>query len=282
VCEPYLPLRFVKTGYNDKVPVAAKAIVWILPLLKGQRACIRSLPKAGKTHLIYDLAMGAHGQKDLRSFVLLLDQTPETVSRFRKLLPYTELIYTTYETDCDKQVYAAEFLLKRAKRYVESGYDVLLIVDSLNALARAYNETNESVGGKVLAGGLESKTVHYLKKYFGTSRCLEDGGSLTMLCALAEDTGNPADDIIASEVLSLSNYEIALNEKLAQRRVYPSIDYKKSRSDFEINQDKQKENKKFIVEKFHGAGEEILNAILANAETIDAFNENLKKDRSWK
>ncbi len=282
VCDPYKPLRFVKTGYNDKVPVAAKSVDWILPLLKGQRACIRSVPKAGKTNLIYDLAMGAHGQDDLRSFVLLLDQTPETVSRFRKLLPHTELIYTTYETDCDKQVYAAEFLLKRAKRYVESGYDVLLIVDSINALARAYNETNESVGGKVLAGGLESKTVYYLKKYFGTSRCLEEGGSLTMLCALAEDTGNPADDIIVSEILSLANYEIALSEKLAQRRVYPCIDYKKSRSNFEINENDQKQIKRFMIEEFpYGTGEERLHEILAGSDKIDEFKERLKKDRSW-
>lgn len=279
VCEPHKSLQFIKTGINDKVPVAAKCVDWILPLLKGQRACVRSAPKAGKTHFIYDLAMAAHGQENLRSFVLLLDQSLETVSRFRKLLPHTELIYTTYETDCDKQVYAAQYLLKRAKRYVESGYDVLLIVDSLNALARAYNETPESVGGKVLTGGLESKTLQYLKKYFGTSRCLENGGSLTMLCALAEDTGNPADDIIASEMLSLCNYEIALSETLAQRRIYPSIDYKKSRSNFEPQAEEQKAIRKFMLEEFpYGNGEEKLNEILSVAETISNLQQALKID----
>lgn len=134
-------------------------------------------------------------------------------------------MYSTYDDDPDRQIFTAEFLLKRAKRYAECGHDVLLLVDSLTALAHAYNELPESAGGKVLADGLESKTLQYVKKFFGSARCLEGGGSLSILGTVSKNTGNPMDDLLHAELSAVANLEVALSEELARQRIYPAIDF---------------------------------------------------------
>ena len=210
--------------------VAVKALEWIVPVYKGQRACLISTPKAGKTSILYEITKSAIAQKDVLTYVLLIEQTPETVTQFRAILPEDQIVYTTYEDDEDKQVFTAEFLLKRAIRQVESGKDVLLIVDSLTALAHAFNNTDESSGGKVLAGGLESKTLHYLKKFFGLARSLENGKSLTMIGALSVNTGNVADDVLTAELSTIASLELHLSDELAIKRIYPAFDFIKTRS----------------------------------------------------
>lgn len=208
----------------------AKIFRWLIPIGKGQRGCIVSSPKAGKTGLLTELAKAVKSEgENITVTALLIDQSPENVGRFRKIVDKENLIFTTYDDTPERQVFAAEFLLKRAKRLAESGKDVLILVDSLNALARAFNETEASEGGKTLAGGLESKTVHYIKKYFGAARCLEEGGSITMLGSLSEGTGNPADDLICAELSALDNLEIRLNDELARRRIYPALDLLQTR-----------------------------------------------------
>ena len=206
--------------------VAMKYLQWLLPFGKGQRGCITSSPKAGKTNLLYDVAKAAIANNPYLSvMVLLIDQPPESVGAFRKITSSENIIYTTYEDAPETQVFAANFLLKRAKRLAECGRDVLLVVDSLNALAYAYNDTNESAGGKVFANGIESKTLQFIKKYFGAARCLEDSGSLTILGSLGVSTGNPADDLIYSELSRIANMEIRLSARLAAKRIYPAIDF---------------------------------------------------------
>jgi transcription termination factor Rho len=139
-------------------------------------------------------------------------------------------LYTTYEDDPERQVFVAEYLLKRAKRYAECGSDVLVLVDSLSALARAYNDTDASIGGKMLVGGMESKTIQYLKRFFGTARCFEKGGSVTILGTVTVDSGNPADDLISAELSAIGNYEVCLNEQLARKRIYPAIELSSSKT----------------------------------------------------
>lgn len=205
--------------------VAGKYLEWLSPLGKGQRACIVSSPKTGKTRLLIELADKINLlNPDVRVLVLLIDQPPENVGLYRRVVDAENLVYTTYEDESDKQIFAAKFMLKRAKRLAECGKDVLLIVDSLSALAKAYNETEESAGGKMLACGLESKTLHYIKKFFGTARCLEKNGSLAILGSIATDTGNPADDLICAELVALGNYEIRLSGVMATKRIYPALD----------------------------------------------------------
>lgn len=206
-----------------------KLVQWILPLGKGQRGLVVSVPKAGKTRLLQEIAGAATVlNSELKTIALLIDQSPEAVAEYRKAVAQDHLLYTTYDHDPDRQVFVAEYALKRAKAFAESGKDVLLLVDSFNALARAYNDTDLSSGGKMLSCGLESKTVHYLKKYFGAARCFEKQGSLTILGAVSTLTGNPADEYIATELSGLGNMEICLDEALAYKRVYPAFDILKS------------------------------------------------------
>jgi transcription termination factor Rho len=172
-----------------------------------------------------DMAISAkRANKNLSVISVLVDQAPEAISFYKAQVGGENVLFTTYEDSPERQMFIAEFALKRAKRYAETGRDVLLIIDSLNALSRAFNETDASIGGKTLAGGLESKTIQYLKRYFGTARCLEDGGSLTIIGALSVATGNPADDLLRAELAPVSNLEIVMSEDLAKRRIFPPID----------------------------------------------------------
>ncbi len=216
--------------YSEKTnSVAMKYLQWLLPLGKGQRGCITSAPKGGKTNLLYDVAKSAIANNPyLTVMVLLIDQPPESIGVFRKIISKENIVYTTYEDEPERQVFAANFLLKRAKRLAECGRDVLLLVDSLNALAYAYNDTDDSAGGKVFSNGIESKTLQFIKKYFGTARCLENGGSITILGTLGVSTGNPADDLIYSELARIANVEIYLSARLAVKRIYPAIDFSRS------------------------------------------------------
>ena len=226
VCYAQKTVPFVSQANSS---ISAKYIEWILPLYQGQRATILSSPKAGKTELLYTLTISAlNASRDVKVLVLLNAQSPETVWRFRNVVPEEQLIYTTYDDSPEKQVFAAEFMLKRAKRFVECGKNVVLFVDSFSALAKAYNETEDSAGGKVLAGGLESKTLQYMRRFLGSARCFKQGGSLTLLGTVACETGNPFDEVLSLELSSLVNYQIYLNEDIATKGVYPAIDLQKS------------------------------------------------------
>ncbi len=223
VTYPDEPLCFYQDGNYSKIE--HKFFDWISPIYRGQRALITGAPKSGKTKILQELALSAHALNEyVRVFVLLVDQSLETVNAFRKSLPKDRLVYTTYEEEADRQVFAAKFLLNRAKRFVESGRDVVLVVDSLNALARAFNDTEESAGGKMLPCGLESKTVHFIKKYFGAGRRMERGGSLTIIGGVSTATGNPADEYLASELATLSNLKVTLSDSMAVKRSYPALD----------------------------------------------------------
>ena len=215
-------LRMYEKGHFTSTSV--KYLDWLIPLAFGQRGCVFAAPKAGKTSLLLNIAQSAAPLNEgLKTLALLIDQPPETVSQFRAITESENLVYTTYDDEPERQIFAAEFILKRAKRLTECGYHVLLIVDSLTALAKAYNETDASSGGKVLVGGLESKTLQYIKKYFGTARCFGRKGSLTMIGSVDTETGNPVDDIISAELAKLSNVDLCLNAEAAAKRIYPAF-----------------------------------------------------------
>ncbi|MBE7084917.1 MAG: hypothetical protein E7368_02550 [Clostridiales bacterium] len=227
-CYPEGKIAFC--GENEE-NATLKYFDWVSPIRKGQRTCVIAPPKAGKTQLIYDLACSAQkNNPNVYVFVLLIDQSPETVGKFRRVFGENALVYTTYEDDIEWQAFSAEFMLKRVMRYVEHGRDVLLFVDSMNALAHAYNETDASLGGKTLAGGIESKTLQYVKRFLGTARKFETNGSLTIVGASALETGNPADELICSELTAVSNLDIRLSGELASKRIYPAIDHLQTRT----------------------------------------------------
>ena len=222
VCYPVGKIN-VYDGKNFST-LTAKYMDWVVPFGRGQRALLVAAPKTGKTLFLQKVAYSVTNlNPNVITLVLLLDQSPEMVGQFRKLIHKDSLIYATYEDEPERQVFIADSILKRAKRLAECGKDVVLIVDSLSALARAFNETEESSGGKMLPCGLESKTVHYIKKYLGAARCLEVGGSLTILGAVSNKTGNPADDLLATELSSICNLQIQLKEDLAAKQIFPAV-----------------------------------------------------------
>ncbi len=222
-CEPKKRLSFYWKPQAGAVSL--KFFEWMLPMGKGQRAVISSAPMGGKSSMLLELVTALQkAEKNVTTLVLLVDQPPENVGNFRKIVYPHNLIYTTYEDPAEKQVFAADLLLNRAKRMAEAGKDVCLIVDSFNALARAYNYTDFSVGGKTLAGGMESKTLQYVKRYLGTARCFEKKGSLTIIGALSTETGDPADELLETELNLVCNLKLPFNEELARKRVYPAID----------------------------------------------------------
>lgn len=267
-------IRFGDDPKNDSATL--KYLDWLMPFGRGQRACVLSAPKAGKSTMLYQIAARASEvNPDLLTLVLLVDQSPEQITRFSRVVPLDNLVYTTYEDEAEKQVFTAEFILKRAKRYAEYGRDVLLVVDSLSALARAYNETEDSAGGKVLAGGLESKTLHYIKRYFGAARRLENGGSLTIVGAVNSATGNPADDLISAELSSVANLEIRLSDSLAFRRVYPALDHLHSHVSSE---GAEMEIDSVLRGKLLPAnGDEWLVKLLTSACSFEEFSAKIKK-----
>jgi transcription termination factor Rho len=208
---------------------ASKLFNYLMPIGFGQRCLIAGAPKTGKSTFLRDTArlLCSSGTK-AEIFVLLVDQAPELISSYRQFMKAENLVATSYEDDPETHVFAAEFLLKRAKRFAELGRDVILIVDSLTQIAKAYNETDFCIGGKVLPCGLENKTLHYIKKYFGSSRNFVKDGSLSIIATTAMETGDVADDFLQGELSSVANVRIALSDKLARQRIFPAIDIFKS------------------------------------------------------
>ena len=224
-CDACFPTERIRLSDGQPTSITAKYLQWLLPFGKGQRGCIISSPKNGKTTLLAEIAAATSSvQQDLTVLAVLIDQPPEIVGQFRKIVKKDNFISTSYEDAPERKVFVAEFLLNRAKRFVERGLDVVLFIDSLTALAHAYNETKDSVGGKMLSCGLESKTLQFIKRYFGSARCLEKGGSLTILSTLSTATGDPADDVLFSELSPLANFEIRLSDRLAIKRIFPAIE----------------------------------------------------------
>jgi len=226
-----LPVEKIKYTAMQQT-IEGKYVDWLVPMGKGQRSLIIGAPKTGKTHFVQRLVKSLPKvEKDSEVLVLLIDQAPEIVAEYQKVIDSTRLIATTYSDEPEKHVQAAEFLLARAKRLVECGTDVLLVVDGLNALAKAYDETDVS-GGKVLPCGLGHSALRYVKKYLASAKRLEKKGSLTIVATLSEKTGAPIDEVLKQELASVANHTIVLSEELSARRIYPSVDFEKSRSDY--------------------------------------------------
>ena len=280
VCYPKEKIDFFDN--TERRSIAMKYLQWLVPFGKGQRGCVVSSPKAGKSALLLEAAKAlSNRNRKVKVFVLLVDQSPENVAQFRQYVDKDCLLCSTYEDEPDRQVFIADFILKRAKRYAECGNDVVLLVDSLNALAHAYNETDESAGGKVLISGLESKTLQYVKRYFGAARCFEKGGSLSILAAVAKETGNPADDLIQAELSTIATLEINLSDELAKKRIYPAIDFmntqgKNNGTLLSVEEDvldlyiRNEYLPKYGIEKLH--------SLLYTANTFEELSSMLKKD----
>jgi len=197
------------------------------PIGKGQRAMIVSQPKTGKTILLKDLANAiAANHPEVYQIVLLIDERPEEVTDMKQSVT-GEVIASTFDESADKHVKVANIVIEKAKRMVESGMDVVILLDSITRLARAYN-TVQPMSGRVLSGGVDSNALHKPKRFFGAARNIKEGGSLTIIATALIDTGSKMDEVIFEEFKGTGNMELQLDRNLANRRIYPAIDIKNS------------------------------------------------------
>ena len=214
--------KFTITGHKEET-ISTRAMDLFTPIGKGQRGLIVSQPKTGKTVLLKEIANAiAANHPEVYLIILLIDERPEEVTDMERSVN-AEVIASTFDEPADKHVKIANLVLEKAKRLTESGHDVVILLDSITRLARAYN-TMAPASGKVLSGGVEANALQKPKRFFGAARNIENGGSLTILATALIETGSKMDEVIFEEFKGTGNMELMLNRKLSNKRIYPAID----------------------------------------------------------
>ncbi len=239
--------KFKLTTENGSKEYGNRMIDLFTPIGKGQRGLIVAQPKTGKTFLLKDIANAiSANHPECYLLVLLIDERPEEVTDMRRSVN-AEVVASTFDEPAENHVRVAGIVLEKAKRLVESGHDVVVLLDSITRLARAYN-TVAPASGKVLSGGVEANALHKPKKFFGAARKIENGGSLTILATALIDTGSKMDGVIFEEFKGTGNMELQLDRSLANKRMYPSIDLTKSSTRREeLLMDKEDLSKMFVL-----------------------------------
>jgi len=223
---PIFPNEMIRLEY-DKAPVASRLIDLVAPIGKGQRGMIVSPPKAGKTTILKNIANSITANyPEIIIKVLLVDERPEEVTDMQRSVK-GEVIYSTFDEPPENHIKVSELLIESAKRLVEAGKDVVILLDSITRLARAYNLVTPP-SGRTLSGGLDPTCLHRPKRFFGSARNIENGGSLTILATALVETGSRMDDVIYEEFKGTGNMELHLNRKLSDRRIFPAIDVRMS------------------------------------------------------
>ena len=213
--------KLCKGGYSDSM--SARVVDLFAPIGKGQRALIVAQPKTGKTILMKDIANAiAANHPEVYMIMLLIDERPEEVTDMARSVN-AEVIASTFDEPAERHVKIAGIVLEKAKRLVECGHDVVIFLDSITRLARAYN-TVSPASGKVLSGGVDANALHKPKRFFGAARNIEGGGSLTILATALTETGSKMDDVIFEEFKGTGNMELQLDRKLSNKRIYPAVD----------------------------------------------------------
>jgi transcription termination factor Rho len=214
--------KFKLTGHSQE-NFSGRIVDLITPIGKGQRALIVAQPKTGKTVLLKDIANAiAANHPETYLIILLIDERPEEVTDMARSVK-AEVIASTFDEPADRHVKIANIVLEKAKRMVECGHDVCILLDSITRLARAYN-TVQPASGKVLSGGVDANALHKPKRFFGAARKIEGGGSLTIIATALTETGSKMDEVIFEEFKGTGNSEIQLDRKIANKRIYPAID----------------------------------------------------------
>ncbi|MDO8700500.1 MAG: transcription termination factor Rho [Deltaproteobacteria bacterium] len=271
-----LRLEFQPDDYTTRI------VDLLTPIGKGQRGLIVAAPRTGKTMMLQHIAKAiAHNQKEVILIVLLIDERPEEVTDMQRSVD-GEVISSTFDEPATRHVQVAEMVIEKAKRLVEHGKDVVILLDSITRLARAYN-TVVPPSGKILSGGVDSNALHKPKKFFGAARNIEEGGSLTIIATALIDTGSRMDEVIFEEFKGTGNMEIHLDRRLMDKRVFPAIDINKSGTRKEelliakedlgriwilrkvLSQLSVVEAMEFLLDKLHGTK--------GNKEFLDAMNQ---------
>jgi len=233
--------------------ISMRVVDMIAPLGKGQRGLIVAPPRAGKTILLEKMANAiVENHPEVTLIILLIDERPEEVTDMIAQVPGAEVISSTFDEPPDRHVQVADMVIEKAKRLVEHGKDVVILLDSITRLARAHNAVAPH-SGKILSGGVDAQALHKPKRFFGSARKVEEGGSLTIVATALVDTGSRMDEVIFEEFKGTGNMELVLDRKIADRRVYPAIDIPRSgtrREDLLLDQVEQ--NRVFLLRNFLG------------------------------
>ncbi len=217
----------MERGNGSTEDLTARILDLASPIGKGQRGLIVAPPKAGKTMLLQNIAQSiTHNYPDVELIVLLIDERPEEVTEMRRTVK-GEVIASTFDEPASRHVQVAEMVIEKAKRAVEHKKDVVILLDSITRLARAYN-TVTPASGKILSGGVDANALHRPKRFFGAARNVEEGGSLTIIATALVDTGSKMDEVIFEEFKGTGNMELHLSRKIAEKRVFPAIDFNRS------------------------------------------------------
>jgi len=223
---PLYATEQLKLEYNP-MKLTGRVLDLFTPIGKGQRALVVAPPRTGKTELLKELAHGiSHNTPEVSLMVLLVDERPEEVTDMQRSVK-GEVYSSTFDLPAQNHVRTAEMVIEKAKRRVESGKDVVILLDSITRLARAYNTVTPS-SGKVLSGGVDANALHKPKRFFGAARNIEEGGSLTIIATALIETGSRMDEVIFEEFKGTGNSEVVLNRYVSERRIYPAIDVTKS------------------------------------------------------
>jgi transcription termination factor Rho len=243
--------KFSLTG-NGKSTLSTRIIDLFSPIGKGQRGLIVAQPKTGKTILLQEIANAiAANHPEVYLIVLLIDERPEEVTEMARNVN-AEVISSTFDEPAERHVRVANIVLEKAKRLVETGHDVVVLLDSITRLARAYNTVSPS-SGKVLSGGVDANALHKPKRFFGAARNIENGGSLTIISTALTETGSKMDEVIFEEFKGTGNMELQLDRKLSNKRIWPAVDINASSTRREdLLYDKEMLNRMWVLRRFLG------------------------------
>jgi transcription termination factor Rho len=270
---------------SDPTFISTRLMDIFTPIGKGQRGLIVAPPKAGKTVLLKEIAQSIlANHPEVFLIILLIDERPEEVADMRRTIKgaHAEVISSTFDESADRHVQVAEIVLDKAKRLVEVGKDVVILLDSITRLARAYNTTMPA-SGKVLTGGIDANALQYPKRFFGAARNMEEGGSLTIIGTALVETGSRMDEVIYEEFKGTGNMELHMNRKLANRRIFPAFDLLISgtrREELLLPEDEL--NKSWVLRKFLSTmntieGMEFLIDKMKKHKTNTEFFESIQK-----
>ena len=247
----------LERGNGSTEDITARIIDLVSPIGKGQRGLIVSPPKAGKTLILQNIAQSiASNHPDCYLIVLLIDERPEEVTEMSRMVK-GEVVASTFDEPASRHVQVAEMVIEKAKRLVEHKRDVVILLDSITRLARAYNTTIPS-SGKVLTGGVDAHALHRPKRFFGAARNIEEGGSLTILATSLVETGSKMDEVIYEEFKGTGNMELHMDRKISEKRVFPAIHINRSGTRREeLLMDPEELQKVWILRKFLHSMDEI-------------------------
>ncbi|MDR2812439.1 MAG: transcription termination factor Rho [Puniceicoccales bacterium] len=228
---PYYPTNRIfleRRGSVEGDNLAMRVIDLLSPIGFGQRGLIVAPPRTGKTMLLQGIANAIiHNQPEVKLIVLLIDERPEEVTDFSRQVRGAEIVSSTFDESADSHVHAAEIVIENARRRVEAGEHVVILLDSITRLARAYNAEQPS-SGKILSGGIEANALQVPKRFFGSARNIEGGGSLTIIATALIETGSRMDDVIFEEFKGTGNMELHLDRSIADKRIFPAINFERS------------------------------------------------------